>query len=117
MKIQSADAGVFPASSQQATPARPEAGAAAFRPTALPPTEGRKLSPQDAQNLVKKMNQTLQSINTGLEFSLHEETGQMVIKVVDRETKEVLRQIPSEEAIAVASALDKVKGSLLRQSA
>ena len=40
-----------------------------------------------------------------------------MVKVVDQSTKEVIRQIPSEEMLAIAKALDSLKGLLVRQTA
>jgi len=40
-----------------------------------------------------------------------------VVRVLDDATKEVIRQIPSEEALEIAKALDKLQGVLLRQEA
>ena len=40
-----------------------------------------------------------------------------MVKVIDSNTQEVIKQIPSEEMIAIAKALDKLKGLLLQQKA
>ena len=37
--------------------------------------------------------------------------------MVDKATKEVIRQIPSEEMIAMAKALDSIKGLFVKQQA
>ena len=50
-------------------------------------------------------------------FSIEEDTGKTVIKVVDSSTDEVIRQIPSEEIITIAKALDNLQGLLLKQKA
>ena len=50
-------------------------------------------------------------------ISLDDDTGITVVKVVDKNTKEVVRQIPSEEMLAIAKALDTVQGLLVRQKA
>ncbi|WMS89956.1 flagellar protein FlaG [Pseudoalteromonas sp. HL-AS1] len=55
-----------------------------------------------------------------LEFSVAEYKGQTVVKVIDKESKDVIRQIPSEEFIKVAQRIDtlsdemqKMRGILL----
>lgn len=50
-------------------------------------------------------------------FSIDNDTGKTVVKVVDSVTDKVIRQIPSEELIAIAKALDKFQGLLLKQEA
>jgi flagellar protein FlaG len=41
----------------------------------------------------------------------------MVVKVIDRETQDVIRQIPSQEMLDLAQALDKLQGLLIKQKA
>lgn len=57
--------------------------------------------------------------NTGsdLQFTVDEDTNIPVVKVIDRESQEVIRQMPSEEAIAISKALDRLEGLLLKSSA
>jgi flagellar protein FlaG len=69
------------------------------------------------QEGVKDLNQFVKPYNTSLAFSVDEESGRLVVKVTDDETKEVIRQIPSEEALELAKALDKLKGLLIHQKA
>jgi len=40
-----------------------------------------------------------------------------VVKVVDKETKEVIRQMPSKEVVELAKALDKLQGLMIKQTA
>jgi flagellar protein FlaG len=56
-------------------------------------------------------------VGSDLSFSVDRETGINVVTVVDRNTKEVIRQIPSREIIQIAQALDKVQGLLIRNQA
>ena len=52
-----------------------------------------------------------------LQFSIDEDIGVTVVKVIDTESKKVIRQIPSEEVIDIAKALDKLQGLLVKQQA
>jgi flagellar protein FlaG len=69
------------------------------------------------QKAVEGINQALQLQETGIEFSVDSDTKRTVVKVVDKNTGDLLRQIPSEEALNIAKALDRVQGLLLRQKA
>ena len=40
-----------------------------------------------------------------------------MVKVIDRSTKEVIRQIPSKEMLELAQALERLQGLLIRQQA
>ncbi|MDR1890372.1 MAG: flagellar protein FlaG [Zoogloeaceae bacterium] len=72
---------------------------------------------QKVREGVKNLNEFIKPYNTSLAFSVDEESGRVVVKVTDNDTKEVIRQLPSEEALALAKALDKLKGLLIHQKA
>ena len=65
----------------------------------------------------KVVREFVQSVNNNLEFSVDKDSGQMVVKVVDRSTREVIRQVPSEEMLALAKTLDSIKGLFVKQTA
>jgi flagellar protein FlaG len=52
-----------------------------------------------------------------VEFSLDADSGRVVVKIIDSATQEVVRQIPMEEMLALAKALDKFQGLLLHTKA
>jgi flagellar protein FlaG len=56
-----------------------------------------------------KLNQRLFALNTTLQFSIDDQYGEMVVKVVDIESKEVIRQIPPEQALALAKSLSDLE--------
>lgn len=75
-------------------------------------------SPEQVQEAVQSMNDFAAStLNSSLNFSVDNDTGKTIVKVMDSETKEVLKQIPSEEMVAIAKAVDKLKGLLVHQKA
>ncbi|HRD65809.1 MAG TPA: flagellar protein FlaG [Candidatus Competibacter sp.] len=51
---------------------------------------------------VNYLNQFLQRFDTSLQFDVNNQYGEMVVRIVDRQTKDVIRQIPSEETLAFA---------------
>lgn len=71
----------------------------------------------DVVEAVKTLNKFVDLAAQGIEFSVDEALGKTIVKVVDTETKTVLRQIPSEEALSIARSLDKMQGLLIRQKA
>ena len=54
---------------------------------------------------VSNMNSFVQNLQRDLQFEVDLDMGHTVISVVDRSTNEVIRQIPSEEAVARAQQL------------
>lgn len=75
-------------------------------------------SPDQVEKIVSKLNTQALASNHTLRFSVNEESGKAVISVVDRETDEVIRQIPPESALKIAEAFAAVtSGTLLSESA
>ena len=69
------------------------------------------------ENAVARLNENAQFTAQGLRFSIDEESGKTVVKIVDSSTQEVLRQFPSAEALALSHSIDKMQGLLLRDKA
>lgn len=67
------------------------------------------------QKAVDYISESLASIRTNLDLSVDEDLGRIVVKIVDPETKEVLKQIPSEEALELAKSLGKMQGIFVKE--
>lgn len=76
-----------------------------------------QVSRQQLDQAVKAVNDFVNSVNDSLQFSVDDATGKTVVKVIDSSTKEVIKQFPSEEMLAIAKALDGIKGLLVHQKA
>lgn len=77
----------------------------------VPPTRN------ELDKAVKEVNDFVGAVNADLNFSVDEDSGRTVVKVIDVNTKEVIKQYPSEEMLAIAKALDSIKGLLVQQKA
>jgi uncharacterized FlaG/YvyC family protein len=62
---------------------------------------GQQISTKDLEETVGKLSDFVQSIQRSLEFSVDEESGRTVVKVMDTKTDEVIRQIPPEEVLRI----------------
>lgn len=75
----------------------------------------------DAQNQVgqalQSINKALQKLSSNLEFTVDADSNRTIVKVMDTQTQEIIRQMPSVEAIEISKALDKLQGLLVRQKA
>lgn len=70
------------------------------------------------QNEMNHVNKALKLSNKNLEFTVDSDTKKSIVKLVDTETGEVIRQFPSEEALAISRAIDHIQqGLLLKQKA
>jgi flagellar protein FlaG len=109
----------LPAPSQGATTARPvepqrtSAPAEMVSQASLPSDQPSR---EQVKKAVEEMRKSLsESASSNLQFSIDDDTGQTIVRVTDRQTGELIRQIPSEELVALAKSLDRMQGMLLRQ--
>lgn len=84
-------------------------------------TSGGTPSREDVSAAVKKMNDAMLGASQSLQFSIDEDSKDIVVKVIDQNTKEVVRQMPSKEALQIAKSIDKLQqqqqGLLIDQTA
>ena len=71
----------------------------------------------DLRTAVADISRSVSNIQRSLEFSVDEDSGRTIITVVDRETKQVIRQIPPKEILAIAKRIDHAAGILLEAHA
>lgn len=71
------------------------------------------VDPEALQKAVQDLRRGVQNLQRSLEFSVDEASGRTVIKVVDKETKEVIRQIPEEDVLALAARLEDAQSGML----
>ncbi len=57
------------------------------------------------KGVVSSLNRFIQNYRRDMQFSIDESSGRVVVKVIDMETHEVIRQIPCEEVMALARGL------------
>ena len=84
---------------------------------AVAQTQKTEASREKLEEAVKQVNDFVQPFNNGLQFSLDDDTGKTIVKVIDKTTDEVIRQFPSEEMLGIAKAIDTMKGLLIQQKA
>jgi flagellar protein FlaG len=68
---------------------------------------------QVSEEMAGKMNQVASVFNTKLSFSVDNVTGKTVIRVMNSETNEVIRQIPPEHMLQLVSKMRDVMGMVL----
>lgn len=85
--------------------------------TAQPATNHQPGSEEQIKQAVQKIQGAVDNLAQNLRFSVDEDTGKTIIKVVDAHTEEVIRQFPTEQAIEIARTLDKVQGLLFNGKA
>lgn len=71
--------------------------------------------PGKTQKLVEEVQSYLDNINIQLSFDIHDETGEMVVQVLERETGDLIRQIPPEDLLDLKDKLSELRGVLFHQ--
>ena len=67
---------------------------------------------EELAGVVNQLNGYMEETHRGLRFSIDDDSGRTIVRVVDTETDEVIRQIPSEEMLAVIRHFNEVTGNL-----
>lgn len=111
------------ATTRQAPPLAPDTpaqratlGSPVF-PPALSMTAQQATTPEVVSAAVRAANVYAQSVSSSIQFSLDEDTGRTVVKMVDTRTDEILRQFPSEEMLAISRSIDRMQGLLVNRKA
>lgn len=87
-------------------PERPAVAGEAPEPQPAPSAAELKSIASDVQIRLKQLN-------TELRFEIQDNVEDLIVRIVDPETEEVIRQIPSEEMLAIRDRLDELVGFLL----
>ena len=79
-------------------------------------TENAKPKAAEVEQAVKDIQSFIDSIERNLRFSIDEESGEVVVKVVAKASGELIRQMPSEEALELARSLKEDSENRLLQA-
>jgi len=72
--------------------------------------EKKQVQPEELLSQIKALtDEGLYSVR----FENDERTRQTVVKIVDRDNDEVIRQVPAEEVLELRAALDDLRGNIV----
>ena len=74
------------------------------------------ISNEELDSVVTEMNSVAQNLQRDLMFSVDEKSGGTFVKVIDKETEEVVREIPSKEIREIKARLEEVSGMIFNKS-
>ncbi len=77
----------------------------------------QKVSDKKIEDTLANINDFFKLSDRSMQFSLSEGTGKTVVEIKDGKTGEVIRQIPTEEALNLEKKLDEVQGLLFNKKA
>lgn len=70
-------------------------------------------SRHEVSNAVEGMNAFLGSANSHIQFAMHEGSHRMMVEVIDNQTQQVVKTIPSKELLDLAAKIGELVGTLL----
>ena len=73
-------------------------------------------APDAARAVAQQIEAYLRSNNRALEFTVDADTGRTIVSVRDKETGELIRQIPGDEVLRIAQAMKELT-SLVHETA
>jgi flagellar protein FlaG len=79
--------------------------------------DGSRRPNSESERVVEELNALMERLQTNLLFSIDDTTRRIVIKVIDANTQEVIRQIPPEETLRIASHISKLLGIFVNETA
>lgn len=74
-------------------------------------------SSEDLREVVAAADRAVKSLHNAVQLSLDSHSGQPIVRVVDTETGQLIRQIPTEEVLELRRALDRIAGLLIQRTA
>jgi flagellar protein FlaG len=85
--------------------------------TARAVTPAQNVSREQVEDAVATIQEFVQSVRRSINFAVDDGSGRVVVKVTDAGSGDVIRQIPSEEALKLAENLSEVRSLLFKAEA
>ena len=76
-------------------------------------TEDKRFSEKEVIDLIEKANKDIITYDRRLEFSIHEKTKQIMVKIIDVRTDEIIRELPPEKILDMVGAMWEFAGIIV----
>ena len=73
------------------------------------------VGPEKLEKAVELANKTMEATSTELRFSIHKESGEVMVKVINTRDSSVVREIPPERVLDMVAYLKKMLGVMIDQ--
>lgn len=68
---------------------------------------------EDVKESVEDINDIVEKVKEDLSFKIHDKTERLMVQIVDRSTKEVIKELPPEEMLDLAARIHEMVGLLI----
>jgi len=70
----------------------------------------------DVEEVVKNLNSITKNFNEKVQFSFHDKTNRIIIKVINSDTNEVVREIPAKYSLKLLEHFQEYLGLFIDES-
>jgi flagellar protein FlaG len=81
------------------------------------PTQEQKVTQEEVESVVSSLNKEIEPMGTNLSFGYSADINQLIVEVKDNLTGEVIRKLPSEEALHLAKKVKELVGIIFDKKA
>lgn len=75
--------------------------------------EDKRVSEEDVIHIIEKANKDFIIYDRRLEFSIHDKTKQIMVKIIDVSTDEVIKELPPEKILDMVAGMLEVAGIIV----
>ena len=72
----------------------------------------QQMTTEEVREVVESFQEMSETIQTKLSFSVDEENNEIVVKIFDKESEELIRQFPSEKMLSLQDKMSDLAGFL-----
>lgn len=73
----------------------------------------QQATPEHLKKMIAEMNKKINNSNEEAVFGVHEETNRVMIKILDKDTKEVIKEFPPEKTLDMIAKIWEMAGILV----
>ncbi len=84
-------------------------------PTTIDEAKKTKLEPEQIEEVLSKLRDSLKHVESRIELSVDDELGQVIFRLFDKESGDLIKQIPSEEVLELDRFFADKSGLLVEE--
>jgi flagellar protein FlaG len=77
----------------------------------------KKIDPKLAEQIVHQLNDNLKIFNTRIAFSIDDKTKKTIVKIIDEDKNEVIRQVPPDYLLKISQRISELLGIMVDEKA
>ena len=77
----------------------------------------RQIESEKIEHVAQAMENYVKSIQRDLKIQVHSSTGNIMVKVISKESGQIIREIPPEELLNLAAKMEQMTGALFNENA